>query len=334
MRLLVLGGTLFVGRAFVDLALERGHEISLFHRGMHGSDLFPQCEHILGDRTQDLEALSGRSWDGVLDTSGYLPSVVGRSARALIESTGAYVFVSSISVYRTPYPQQVDETAPLAELENPSVTEITGETYGGLKVLCEREVEAAFPGKATIVRPGIVAGPWDPTNRFTYWADHVPGGGRVLCPPRPDQPVQVIDVRDLGRFMLGAIESSLVGTFDVAGPTLSFAEMLDACSDGAGFQPVWASEQFLTEQGISLWQDLPLALDPSGESDPLMKIKSTSARHAGLAPRPVSETARDTRAWSSEHPVESPSHGLSREKERAALEASQQNELDSATRLY
>jgi 2'-hydroxyisoflavone reductase len=155
----------------------------------------------------------------------------------------------------------------------------------------------------------------------------------VLCPPRPEQPIQIIDVRDLARFMLGAIESSLVGTFDVAGPELSFAEMLNACSEGAGFQPVWASEQFLEEQGIALWQDLPLSLEPNGESDALMQVKSASARHAGLVTRPVSETASDTRAWSSEHPAESPSHGLSRERERAALDASKQNELDSATRL-
>jgi 2'-hydroxyisoflavone reductase len=180
-RLLVLGGTQFVGRALVEAALHGGHEVTLFHRGRTNADLFPEAEHVLGDRDGGLDLLRGRAWDACLDVCGYVPRVVRQSADLLRGAVGRYVFVSTISVYAS-LAEPAVEGSPLAELADTAVEEITGETYGGLKVLCEREVERAFGDDALVIRPGFVVGPHDPTGRFTYWAHRAAAGGEMLVP--------------------------------------------------------------------------------------------------------------------------------------------------------
>lgn len=185
MRMLVLGGTKFVGRHVVEAALARGHEVSIFNRGRTAPGLFPGTEGLKGDRDGDLSALGGRRWEAVVDTSGYVPRLVRATAELLSGAVGRYVFVSSISVYRDPVAPGTDEGGPVWELEDHRTEEVTPETYGGLKVACERAVEDAMPDGAVVVRPGLVAGPYDPTGRFTYWPRRVSEGGEVLAPGDP-----------------------------------------------------------------------------------------------------------------------------------------------------
>src|SRR5882762_6808084 len=202
MRILVLGGTRFLGRGFVVAAQARGHELTLFNRGRTNPELHPRVERILGDRDGGLGALAGRTWDAVVDPSGFFPRVVGASARALAGSVGRYLFVSSISVYAEPIPHGVDETAPVAPLADPAVEDIGGGAYGGLKALCEDRVREAFGERATVVRPGLIVGPHDTTDRFPYWPRRIARGGEVLAPGEPSAPVQLIDARDLAAFMV------------------------------------------------------------------------------------------------------------------------------------
>jgi 2'-hydroxyisoflavone reductase len=321
MRILVLGGTQFIGRHFVEQALAVGHEVTLFHRGRRGAELFPEVERVLGDRDGGLDGLGERAWDAVVDTSGYVPRVVRQSASRLRDRTARYLFVSTISVYDDPDATEPDESSRLADLADPATEEVTGETYGGLKVLCEREVEGAFGERSLIVRPGLVAGPYDPTNRFTYWVDRFAEGGSVLAPDRDEAPLQLIDARDLAAFMLHGLEAGLHGPYNAAGPASTFGEMLRILGElWPEARPVRVPEAVLEGYGVTLWQDLPLALPGSGEGDALMRTRSDRARAAGLQNRPLAQTALETRAWSGENPPEEPvRHGMSRDREREAL---------------
>ncbi len=179
MKLLVLGGTIFLGRHVVEQALKRGHEITIFNRGKSNPDLFPQVEKLIGDRDGDLEALRGRRWDAALDTSGYIPRTVKESARLLSSSLDHYTFISSISVYDEAFNGEIDEGSPVRKLSDETVEEITGETYGALKALCEVEVEKAIQGRALLVRSGLIVGPGDPSDRFTYWPWRLAQGGVI-----------------------------------------------------------------------------------------------------------------------------------------------------------
>ena len=302
MRLLILGGTKFVGRHLVEAALERGHEVTLFNRGQTNPGLFPQVESIRGDRQESHAVLVGREFDVTIDTSGYLPRVVADSVEALGEGAGHYVFVSSISVYADFSQAGIDESSPVAELDDPS-TEDIGEHYGALKVACERVVQKRYGDKSLIVRPGLIVGPHDPTNRFTYWVTRIAGGGTVLAPAPAGAPCQFIDVRDLASWMLALAENRVAGVYNATGPvpTPTFAELLDGCARTAGSAPTieWVDPQFLLDAGVEPWEELPL-WSPGEEMAGILKVDVSRAVAAGLTFRPLEETTGDTLRWARE----------------------------------
>lgn len=308
MRLLVLGGTRFVGRALVEAALAGGAEVTLFHRGQTGTELFPAVERLTGDRDGELDALRGRAWDACVDVSGYVPRVVRASAEILRGAVGRYVFVSSVSAYASLAQPGLTEASPLAELEDPETEEITPETYGGLKARCERVVEEVFGERCALVRPGVVAGPHDPTGRFTYWALRGPRGGEALVPAQTAEQVQVIDVRDLGAFLLRAAEG-LSGAYNAVGPGEP-AGLVDVV---AGATPVVVDEAFLLEHGVTT-QDVPLWF-PGG--DGWSRVENARALTAGLTLRPIEATIRGAREQAA--PVER--IGLTEEREAELLAA-------------
>jgi 2'-hydroxyisoflavone reductase len=290
-RLLVLGGTKFLGRAAVEAALARGDEVTLFNRGETNQELFPDVEKLRGDRDGDLSALEGREWDAVIDPSGYVPRVVRASAELLQGSVGHYVFVSSGSVYAEPYEPGYDESAPTVELEDPESEDVDSH-YGALKAACERVVSEVFPGAHTNVRAGLIVGPHDGSGRFTYWPLRVSLGGEVLAPAPPERLVQLIDVRDLGSWLVEACERRASGTFNASGEPVSFGKVLDACGDA---EPVWVDEQFLLDQGVGQWMELPLWI--AGSDGDFLQMSVAKAVDAGLRFRPLEETAHDTLAW-------------------------------------
>ena len=298
MRLLVLGGTKFVGRAVVEAALADGHEVTLFNRGETSPDLFPECEHLRGDRTADLSALEGRAWDAVVDPSGYVPAVVRASAQ-LLRETPLYLFVSSISVYAD-YREPRVEGDPLQQLveEHPADRLLENyANYGALKALCEHEVEQAFGDRALIVRPGLIVGPNDPTDRFTYWPRRAQRGGPILAPAPPEQPVQMVDVRDLAGWMLRLVEAGRTGVFNATSSprALTFGSMLDAC--GAR-KIVWVSETFLAEHEVEPWMGLPCWIPATDADHAAFQLVDVScAVDAGLTFRPLAESARDVPEW-------------------------------------
>ncbi|HLO18258.1 MAG TPA: NAD-dependent epimerase/dehydratase family protein, partial [Anaerolineales bacterium] len=219
MRILIIGGTRFLGRHLVESARARSHEVTLFNRGKSNPNLFPQVETIIGDRERDLDKLKGRIWEAVIDTSGYFPRLVRLSAESLAASVSRYVFISSLSVYESFKKIGMDESDPVGKIENETTEEITGETYGPLKALCEQAVQDIFGLERTLIaRPGLIVGPHDPTDRFTYWPVRVARGGDVLAPEKPEAPIQIIDVRDLSDFIIRLIEESAFGTYNATGP--------------------------------------------------------------------------------------------------------------------
>ena len=293
MRLLVLGGTGFVGRHIVEGALARGDEVTLFNRGRSAPGLFAQVELLRGDRRGDLSALAaGGTWDAAIDVTGYRPEQVAASSRLLAERAERLTFISTISVYDDVSRPGAGESAPLAALNGGG----GWRDYGALKALCEAEVHAALPGRALIIRPGIVAGPHDPTNRFSWWVARCARGGRVLAPAPPQSPIQLIDARDLAAFVLD-MTAARAEPFNVVGEDLSWEKMLAACCAlGPGATPAWVPEAKLLAAGIDDSQ-LPLWIAPSDrENAGLMRIDGTRAVAAGLRRRTVEQTARDTRA--------------------------------------
>jgi 2'-hydroxyisoflavone reductase len=299
MKLLIIGGTRFVGRHLVEQALARGHTLTLFNRGQSNPDLFPQVEQLHGDRAVDLALLKHRAWDAVVDTCGYLPRLVRLSAQALAGQIERYVFISTVSVYADDNPRGMDEDAPLATLKNEAAEEVTGETYGGLKVLCEKAVKEAYSDRALIIRPGLVIGPYDPTDRFTYWPWRVAQGGEVLAPGNPDQPVQVIDARDLAQWIVRMAEEKRAGIFNAVGPdyVLTTRRMLEACVAVCNPQArlAWVGESFLLEHKVEPWSEMPVWL-PEKESA-LDTCSNARAIAAGLKFHSIEETIRDTLAW-------------------------------------
>jgi 2'-hydroxyisoflavone reductase len=298
-KLLILGGTKFLGRAVVDAALASGHDVTLFNRGQTNPQLFPGIEKLRGDRNGDLSALRDRRWDVAVDPSGYVPRVVRASAELLQSAVGHYVFVSSISVYAEPVPPGFDENAPLIELEDPATEDLRAkpENYGGLKVLCERVVEEVFPEAHANVRPGLVVGPHDPTGRFTYWPVRVARGGDVLAPGSAERLVQIIDVRDLGEWIVQVAEEGIVGPFNAVCPAFPLGELLDVCRSVAASDArlVWVDEGFLLEQDVRPWMELPLWV-PEGDAG-FLQADVSRAVAAGLRFRPLAETVADTLAW-------------------------------------
>lgn len=323
MRILMLGGTKFLGRAMVEDALERGHELTLFTRGVTNPGLFPTVEHVRGDRTVSLEALTGRTFDAVIDTSGYHPRPVAESARSI--DAGLSCFISTISVYADPSKPGVHEGSPLAELDVPLPdAPERGELYGPLKVLCERAV-LEHAAAALIIRPGLIVGRFDNTDRFTYWPLRASRGGRILAPGRPERPVQIIDVRDLAAWTLDGIERGLTGIFNATGPSeeLSMHEMLRACIEASGIASTveWVDEKFLLDQNVEPWSELPVWLPKEGEFAGIMRVDCSAAIAEGLRCRPVIDTARDTLAWFEAERGDALVAGITPEREAELLAA-------------
>lgn len=323
MKILILGGTKFLGRALVDAARAAGHEVTLFNRGTTNPNLYPDVEKLRGDRDGDLSALEGRQWDAVIDTCGYVPRIVAKSAQLLAESTGHYTFISSISVYSYPVKPGVDESADLNTLPDPTVEEVTGETYGGLKVLCEAAAEAAMPGRVLQVRAGLIVGPYDPTDRFTYWPVRAARGGRMLVPPA-DSPCQLIDVRDLAAWIIAMIEDNKTGIYNATGPAqpYTFGELMQVCRTAGEnvADLVEVSEDFIVEHEIAPWTDLPLWL-PS-DSNGLTRASIDRALRDGLTFRPPEETVHATLSWyQTEYGLERPLNaGLRHDRETDLLD--------------
>ncbi|HSN70894.1 MAG TPA: SDR family oxidoreductase, partial [Steroidobacteraceae bacterium] len=269
LKLLILGGTGFIGPHFVETALARGHELTLFNRGKRNTELFPDVERILGDRNGEIDGLKGRRWDAVIDNSGYVPRHVQLSADLLHGNVGRYLFISSISVYASLAEPGIDEDAPLAQIPDPTVEEITGETYGALKALCEQAVERRYGSAATIVRPTYIVGPRDTTDRFTYWPVRVSQGGRMLAPGTARDPVQIIDVRDLAEFVIGAVERDVAGRYNACSPpgAITMGDVLETSRavTGSDARFVWVSSEFLRDQGLLESTEIPIWAPPDGE---------------------------------------------------------------------
>jgi 2'-hydroxyisoflavone reductase len=291
--------------------------VTLFNRGTTHADLYPELERIVGDRDGGLEGLLGRDWDVVVDTSGYVPRLVGASANLLAAAVGHYVFVSSISVYAS-FAAIVDESSPLEALSEAGSEDVTAH-YGALKVLCEREVESAFPGRSTLVRAGLLVGPHDPTGRFTYWPHRVARGGDVLVPGPTWRPVQFIDVRDLAGWMLEAAETGLSGPFNVTGPS-TMGAVVDAARrvSASDARAVEVDDAFLAAQGVGEWMELPLWIDSANEGTRhLHEVDTSRATAAGLALRPLDDTVAATLAEA----ALVDGVGLTPERERELLDA-------------
>lgn len=319
MDILIIGGTRFLGRHIVEAGLAAGHHLTLFNRGMTNADLFPETEKLRGDRGSDLSALSGRQWDAAIDLCGYVPRVVNASAQLLRDAVKQYTFISSISVYPELNEPGLDESTPLGTLTDPTTEEITEETYGPLKVLCEQEVERAFPERALLIRPGYIVGPHDPSDRFTYWLHRVALGGEILAPGVPELPIQFIDVRDLAEWIIRMVEKRSTGSYNATGPDykLAMGRLLAECkmltNSDAHF--TWVSEDFLTTHKV----ELPIWV-PSTEVG-FAAVSSQRAIEASLIYRPLSETIRATLAWDATRPDDYQLRaGLSAEQEAELLQ--------------
>ena len=327
LRLLILGGTAFLGPAVVEEALARGHEMTLFNRGRTNPHLFPDLEKLRGDRNDDLDALRGRSWDAVIDTSGYVPRHVRGPAELLAPAVEHYLFISTCSVYPDLGRLPIDESSRVGVLDDPTVERIDGETYGPLKALCEAAAEAALPGRVCVLRPGLIVGPRDTSDRFGYWPLRVSEGGEVLAPGEPYWETQFTDVRDLGAFCIHAIEQRLTGVFNVDGleRPVPMGELLETCRTvGASDATLtWVELGFLTEQGVRPWMDLPAWAPPPEGLDQVPPVSSARALAHGMRFRPLSETVAATLAWErSRLPRgEPPRFGLTREREAEVLAA-------------
>jgi 2'-hydroxyisoflavone reductase len=311
-RLCILGGTAFLGRALVDAALACGHEVTLFNRGKTNPEPFPDLECLVGDRAGDLAPIRGRTFDAVVDTSVYLPRNVAASCEALAEA-GRYCFVSSVSAYAD-LSVPVDEESPLAPLGGLPADEVTGESYGPLKALCEQVVVEAFAGRALVVRPGLIAGPHDPTGRFTYWPHRFARGGEVLAPA--EGRIQAIDARDLGSWIVALCEREASGVYNATHPGFTWADLLQACAQGAGAasQVTWVSSAFLVEQEVGEWMELPLWIASPAFAG-MHRVDVGRALTAGLAFRPLAETVRGAL----EDAETSDGVGLTPERERELL---------------
>jgi nucleoside-diphosphate-sugar epimerase len=294
-KVLILGGTRFLGRALVEEALSRRDEVTLFNRGRTNPELFPQVKKLRRDRAADLSLLEGRTWDAVVDVAAYHPRVVGLSAEALRDRVGRYTFVSTVSVYADQSVPPV-EGAAVAELTDPD--DESAASYGARKAACEGVVESVFGERALVVRPGLIVGPHDPTDRFTYWPRRLAAGGEVLAPGDRDDPVQFVDVRDLAAWILRATAEGGSGVFNATGRPLGFGRFLDEARRALGSHPslAWVPSEQLLAAGVEEWMGVPLWI-ASADWEAVNKVDVSKAIAAGLSFRPLAETVRDTLAW-------------------------------------
>jgi len=319
MRILFIGGTSFVGRHMVTEAVGRGHDVTLFHRGETGRALFPEARHVFGDRARDLPLLAGSTWDAAVDVCAYVPREVRQAADALSRAVGLYCYVSTTDVYRPTGQDTVVESSPLfdeEDLRDPVTEEVTDETYGPLKALCEHEAEAAF-SHVIIVRPTYVLGPFDNTDRFPRWVRRGATGGEILAPGPPDAPAQVIDARDLAALTVGLVERGASGPFNGVAPTITFEEMLSECLTAGDGTLTWVDPAFLREQGVDIETELPLWSSP--EDYELARCDPSKSIAQGLRLRPLAETVRDTLAWDRERGLPALNDALEAARERGLL---------------
>ena len=324
MRILIIGGTRFVGRHIAQAATDAGHDLTLFHRGKTGPGLFPSATHLTGDRNGDLAELGSGEWDATVDVSAYVPRQVRALAAALDGRGGRHQYISTVSVYRTPLPVNYTEDAPLIELDDPDTEQVTGATYGGLKVLCERAAVDAYGPDTTVIRPTYVIGPLDYTGRFTWWVNRLARGGEVLAPGEPADPIQVIDGRDMGSWAVDLLERKGSGTFHAVSPAppFGFGDLLDAVAAEvapAGTTLTWVDSDFLHAAGET---DVSLPMWPRGDADTdALAASPAAATAAGLAPRPLRETIRELWAYEQHSPTRIPDGvGLAPEREAELLE--------------
>jgi 2'-hydroxyisoflavone reductase len=338
MKLLIIGGTKFLGRWLVQAALAHGHTITLFNRGKTNADLFPQVENLRGDRNtaEGLAALRGRQWDAAIDTCGYIPRVVAAAAQALRDAVGHYTFISSISVYADSKQVGIDENYPVGTVSAAVLDEVgtdvakVGAHYGPLKALCEQETLRVFSSggssRGLVIRPGLIVGPHDPTDRFTYWPHRVSLGGDVLVPGGPNWVTQIIDVRDLAEWTVRMVEAQPTGIYQATGPAhkLSFGEVLINCQQASQAHAnfVWADEQWLLDQQVAPWSDLPLWIPTmDAEYAGFARMNCAKAIAAGLTFRPLAQTVHDTLKWSKTRGTGPLQAGLKPEREADLLAA-------------
>ena len=318
MKILIIGGTRFLGRHLVAAALARNHEITLFNRGKHSSET--GVETISGDRHTDLAKLQGRTWDAVVDTCGMLPRAVRAAAQVLSDSVGQYTFISTQNVYADVSTPGVTEASPLTTLTEEQLAEAYaidtsgepsyGKLYGGLKALCEQAAEEVMPNRVLKIRPGLIVGPYDYTDRFTYWVARVARGGEVLAPGRPERFVQFIDVRDLAEWLVSMVERNKTGAYNAHGlpGRVTMGSLLDECRAVSGSDASfrWASEDFLLQNEVVAWSDMPLWLPE--EAAPHLKgfmfVSCDKAVDAGVSFRSLNDTVGATLAWYQANPSE------------------------------
>ncbi len=300
MKLLIIGGTKFLGRHIVKSALAQGHEVTLFNRGLTNPELFPDVEHLQGDRNRDLRVLKNRRWDAAVDTCGYTPCSMLQTAEVLANSIDHYTFISSQSVYAAYTKPNQDENAPVKTTNEDLNDEADEKTYGARKFACEQALAKAMPNRVLVIRAGLIVGPHDYIDRFSYWVKRVADGGAVLAPGLPTKPVQLIDVRDLADWNIGMVESGRNGIYNATGPDykLTFKDLLETCraASGSDAKFSWLSEEFLLEESVKPWSEIPFWF-PGEEGVNFFSIDCGKALQAGLKFRPLSETVKDTLAW-------------------------------------
>ncbi len=337
LKILILGGTGFTGPFQVKYALARGHKVTVFNRGQtHPGELPPGVEQLIGDRNGALDALKGRKWDVVIDNPTMLPKWVHDAAAILKRNVDRYIFISTISVYADASKLGIDETAPIAKYDGADAMKETRDTviaskfalYGPLKALSEKEVEKWFPGQSLIIRPGLIVGPGDETDRFTYWPVRVNRGGEVLAPGDPNDPVQFIDARDLAEWTIRMAEEGATGVYNATGPatSLTIGAMLDGIKSALGSNAkfIWAPAKFLETHKVAPWSDMPVWVPPTGEDGGMGAVSVKRALDKGLTFRPLAETVRDTLAWFKAQPKERQEKlkaGLTKEREAEVLAA-------------
>ena len=318
MRLLVIGGTAFVGRHIVEAALKRKHEVTLFHRGQTGLDLFPDCERVLGDRTTQIGRLKNRVFDAAIDVNGRLPGEVRASAEFLKHKVGSYLFISTVSVYKNWGGREDEDGEVFSPLQEPPEP-MTGGAYGALKVACEKVVDEIYPIGSTIVRPGLIVGPYDTTDRFTYWPSRVARGGDILAPGGPQRLTQFIDVRDLAEWVVRMAGEMDAGCYNAVGKPLAMGKLLETMQGvvGGNGNLVWKDDAFLLRHEVEPYTELPLWI-PGIDT----RFAGGLARERGLTFRPLEETIRDTWEWDKTRPPETLRvNGMDPERERELLAA-------------
>ncbi|MBK9330982.1 MAG: NAD-dependent epimerase/dehydratase family protein [Ignavibacteria bacterium] len=323
MNILILGGTIFLGKHIVNAALNKNHNVTLFNRGKHNPEWFPDIEKIKGDREGDLSELKGRKFDAVIDTCGYVPKIVKRSAEYLRDAAGHYSFISSISVYNEFKELNMNEESPTGVVTDGNVDEMTMENYGPLKALCEKEVTDVFGADASIVRSGLIVGDGDFSDRFTYWVRKIANGGKVIIPVSKVNNVQFIDVKDLAEWTLKMAEEKTSGVYNSTGPLepLSLNDFAAKCKDfsGSDAEFIYMDEKFLLDENVVPFRDLTLWLPE--EDAGVNNINISKAKHAGLSIRPLEDTLKDTIEYDlSRGPDFKLRTGLSEEREKELLE--------------